>query len=109
MKEKAKRMEFNGVEVCGVTIPHRVKVNGAVTMLHVNGRFGEEGWDMVCVDPLVDEFHLQPGDVIHKAFQGKWIPETKESMLWEATQGKSGPEWPRCNEWFRNIRNDRNE
>ncbi len=53
----------------------RINVNGATTNLLARLR-PDGGWDLRCIDPLVGEFRLRSGDVLHlwsdKAQQ--WLP-----------------------------------
>ena len=40
----------------------KIKVNGAETTFIAKVRPDGDSWDLRCVDPLVGEFRLRPGD-----------------------------------------------
>jgi hypothetical protein len=59
----------------------RIKVNGAETNLIAKLR-PDEGWDLRCLDPLVGEFRLRSGDVLHlwSDEAGEWLPASEGDL-----------------------------
>jgi hypothetical protein len=54
----------------------RIKVNGAVTTFIAKLRPDGDSWDLRCIDPLVGELLLRPGDTLHFWSEqfGEWLP-----------------------------------
>ena len=50
----------------------RIKINCAPTSLFARPR-PDGGWDLRCIDPVVGEFRIYSGDVLHM-----WSDETEE-------------------------------
>ena len=59
----------------------RIKVNGAETNLIAKPR-PDGGWDLRCLDPLVGEFRLRSGDVLHlwSDEAGEWPPASEGDL-----------------------------
>ncbi len=59
----------------------RIKVNGAETNLVARSRH-DDGWDLRCLDPLVGEFRLCSGDVLHiwSDEAREWLPASEGDL-----------------------------
>jgi hypothetical protein len=59
----------------------KIKVNGAPASLFARLR-PDEGWDVCCLDPLVGEFCVRAGDVLHiwSKDSGKWLPASEMEL-----------------------------
>lgn len=59
----------------------RIKVNDAITSLFARLR-PDGGWDLRCMDPLVGEFRLRSGDVLHLWLEGagEWLPASEMEL-----------------------------
>jgi hypothetical protein len=60
----------------------RIKVNGAVTTFIAKLRPDGDSWDLRCIDPLVGEFRLRPGDALHFWSEqfGEWLPASEMDL-----------------------------
>jgi hypothetical protein len=61
----------------------QIKVNGAVTTFIAKLRPDGDSWDLRCVDPLVSEFRLRPGDTLHfwSEQAGEWLPGREMDLI----------------------------
>jgi hypothetical protein len=59
----------------------RIKINGAPASLFARLR-PEGGWDLRCLDPLVGEFRLHSGDILHLWSEevGEWLPASEMDL-----------------------------
>jgi hypothetical protein len=60
----------------------QIKVNDAITSLFARLR-PDGGWDLRCMDPLVGEFRLRSGDVLHiwSEEAGEWLPASEMALV----------------------------
>ena len=60
----------------------KILVNGAPTSLFARLR-PDQGWDVRCLDPLVGEFCLRSGDVLHiwSAEAREWFPASEMDLV----------------------------
>jgi len=60
----------------------QIKVNGAPASLFARLR-PDEGWDVRCLDPLVGEFCLRSGDVLHIWSEEvrEWLPTSEMDLV----------------------------
>jgi hypothetical protein len=61
----------------------RIKVNGAVTTFIAKVRPDGDSWDLRCIDPLVGEFRLRPGDILYfwsEQFR-EWLPGREMDLI----------------------------
>jgi hypothetical protein len=60
----------------------RIKVNGAPASLFARLR-PDEGWDLRCLDPVVGEFRLRFGDVLHLWSEEarEWLPASEMDLV----------------------------
>jgi hypothetical protein len=61
----------------------RIKVNGAQTHFIAKLRPDGDSWDLRCIDPLVGEFRLRPGDALHfwsEQFR-EWLPGREMDLI----------------------------
>jgi hypothetical protein len=61
----------------------QIKVNGAQTHFIAKVRPDGDSWDLRCIDPLVGEFRLRPGDTLHLWSQefGYWLRATEGDLV----------------------------
>jgi hypothetical protein len=59
----------------------QIKVNDAITSLFARLR-PDGGWDLRCMDPLVGEFRLRSGDILHFWSEGarEWLPASEMDL-----------------------------
>lgn len=59
----------------------KIKINGAPASLFARLR-PDEGWDLVCSDPLVGEFRLRSTDILHRWSEavGEWFPASEGDL-----------------------------
>ena len=57
-----------------------IKLNGAETNFIAKLRPDGDSWDLRCIDPLVGEFRLRPGDTLHFWSEqfGEWLPWARD-------------------------------
>jgi hypothetical protein len=60
----------------------RIKVNGAVTTFIAKLRPDGDSWDLRCIDLLVGEFRLRPGDILYfwSEQAGEWLPASEMDL-----------------------------
>ena len=60
----------------------KIKVNGAQTHFVAKLRPDGDSWDLRCIDPLVGEFLLRPGDSLHfwSEEAGEWLPASEMDL-----------------------------
>jgi hypothetical protein len=60
----------------------QITVNGAPASLFARLR-PDEGWDLVCSDTCVGEFHLRSGDVLQLWWEeaGDWFPTSEMDLV----------------------------
>jgi hypothetical protein len=60
----------------------KIKVNGAPATLFARSR-PDGGWDLRCLDPVVGEFCLHTGDVLHLWSEelGEWLPASEMELV----------------------------
>ena len=60
-----------------------IKLNGAVTTFIAKLRPDGDSWDLRCIDPLVGEFRLRPGDTLHFWSEqfGEWLPGREMDLI----------------------------
>ena len=60
-----------------------IKLNGAVTHFIAKLRPDGESWDLRCIDPLVGEFRLRPGDILYfwSEQAGAWLPASEMDLI----------------------------
>lgn len=59
----------------------KITVNGAPISLIAKPR-PDGGWDLRCMDAIVGEFRLRPGDVLHLSWKetGEWLPVSEGEL-----------------------------
>jgi hypothetical protein len=60
-----------------------IKLNGALTTFIAKLRPDLDSWDLRCIDPLVGEFRLRPGDTLHfwsEQFR-EWLPGREMDLI----------------------------
>ncbi|MGD0966251.1 MAG: hypothetical protein ABSA57_20430 [Candidatus Acidiferrales bacterium] len=60
-----------------------ITINGAVATFIAKVRPDGDSWDLRCVDPLVGEFRLRPGDALHywSNRSGEWLPASEMDLI----------------------------
>jgi hypothetical protein len=58
-------------------------VYGAQTHFIAKVRLDGDSWDLRCIDPLVSEFRLRPGDILYFWSQqfGEWLPASEMDLI----------------------------